>query len=382
MKSPLRRLLYISESIIPSSQANSIQVMEMCGAFTEEGVEVMLHGYRNPDAAVSSVATFYGLIPKFDIKVFGLLSCRFGQWFNAIHSLVVAHRFKPDLIYTRHLRACLLMVKLGFPVVVELHGIPQQGSRGARVLLPRILKAPSLIGVVCITDALRKDLSTAFGYPMDRMLVAHDGARAGMEAGDRAPTIQTRQRPIAGYAGQLYAGKGMEIIAALAERCAWADFWVVGGHPQDVERWQANVRKLPNLRFTGWVPPSKVRRYMRKFDIALLPNQRKVASSGGDDIARYTSPLKLFEYMAMARPILASDLEVLREVLHDGQNAILCDPERVETWQVALRRLCDDPGLATKLGCAARADLERLYTWRARARRILAWANKAGSSGE
>ncbi|MFC1794490.1 glycosyltransferase [Planctomycetota bacterium] len=92
---------------------------------------------------------------------------------------------------------------------------------------------------------------------------------------------------------------------------------------------------------------------------------------GINDIGKWTSPLKLFEYMAAKRPILASDIEVLKEVLVHEKNSILCDPDDNVAWQAGLRRLLNDRELADQLTSNAFADLAEKYTWSRRAEALL-----------
>ena len=84
------------------------------------------------------------------------------------------------------------------------------------------------------------------------------------------------------------------------------------------------------------------------------------------------SPLKVFEYMAAGKPILASDIPALREILRDGETALLLPPGEPEAWAAAARALLRDPGRAAALGARARAAFLAEYTWDARAARILA----------
>jgi glycosyltransferase involved in cell wall biosynthesis len=99
---------------------------------------------------------------------------------------------------------------------------------------------------------------------------------------------------------------------------------------------------------------------------------------GGGDVARWMSPLKLFEYMAMARPIVSADLPVLREVLREGENALLAAPGDAEDWVRALEQLRVDTELARRLGEQARADYEQHHTWDARAGHILSELRRLG----
>jgi glycosyltransferase involved in cell wall biosynthesis len=83
------------------------------------------------------------------------------------------------------------------------------------------------------------------------------------------------------------------------------------------------------------------------------------------------SPLKIFEYMAAAKPIVCSTLPVLQEILQDGNTAWLCDPDDIAQWQRALQTLRDDPLLRRRLGENAQREFLQRHTWQARARSIL-----------
>jgi len=126
--------------------------------------------------------------------------------------------------------------------------------------------------------------------------------------------------------------------------------------------------------FYGFVPREKLSHYYATLDICILPNQETVWGVGAAavknrlDIGSFTSPLKMFEYMAHGKAIVASDLPVLREVLHDSI-AILVDPSAIEEWKNAIRFFAN----ATKrdrFGLAAREEFLKHYTWDIRSKKI------------
>jgi glycosyltransferase involved in cell wall biosynthesis len=167
----------------------------------------------------------------------------------------------------------------------------------------------------------------------------------------------------------------MEIIHALAPLLPQCDFHVVGGDEGAVRDWKQRTSS-PNVTFHGFVSPAEAQRRMKDFDVVLAPYQPVVLVGDGDlDIGRWMSPLKLFEYMSHGKPILASDLPVLREVLKDGNNALLADPLDVTDWGRKLAQLAGDAALRARLGAAALRDLRGNYTWDRRAASIL---DKAG----
>jgi glycosyltransferase involved in cell wall biosynthesis len=117
------------------------------------------------------------------------------------------------------------------------------------------------------------------------------------------------------------------------------------------------------IEFTGLIAPGAVPPLLASADILVLPNLPSSISS------RFTSPLKLFEYMAAGRAIVASDLPAIREVLRDGVNAVLVPPGDAEALAAALGRLAQDPALARRIALAAFDDAAQ-YSWARRAARL------------
>ena len=210
------------------------------------------------------------------------------------------------------------------------------------------------------------------------MFVAADGADLPLSSYDLHEDIDLPGLSESGhhvaYVGALYDGKGMEIVLPLAHRCPDVNFHIVGGRVQDIEHWKSKAVGLTNIFFHGFYPHAQVFSIMKKMDVLLAPNLTAIKGYGGiTDIGKWTSPLKLFEYMAAKKPILASDIEVLREVLVHEKNSILCDPDDSEAWQAGLSRLLSDRELADRLTSKAFADLTEKYTWSKRAEALLAF---------
>jgi glycosyltransferase involved in cell wall biosynthesis len=170
----------------------------------------------------------------------------------------------------------------------------------------------------------------------------------------------------------------METIAKLAPMTPDLYFEVYGGNEGDISRWREACSSIKNIKLHGHILHEDVGARMADCDILIAPYSSQVQHSGKGDIGRWMSPLKLFEYMAAARPMLVSDLPVVREVLQDGKSALMCTPDDVESFAKALRLLAADPDLRGRLGRAARRKLEEEYTWDIRARRVLQGIEVAG----
>jgi glycosyltransferase involved in cell wall biosynthesis len=173
---------------------------------------------------------------------------------------------------------------------------------------------------------------------------------------------------VAAYAGHLYPWKGVDVFVRALAMVPGVRGLVVGGHPgeSDLARVEALAREVgvsDRLTITGLVPPNEVARRLATADVLVLPNTPSAISE------RYTSPLKLFEYLTIGRPIVASDLPAIREVLTNDRDALLVPAGDVSALAAALTRVANDAALAERLG-AASAALAADYTWDRRAERL------------
>ena len=371
------RIVYISSSTVPSRTANSIHVMKMCQAFAKSGHEVALIVRDNGNEmqqGVTDAHEYYGVDTCFDIIKLPWMRMKGRGYVYGLSAARKAGTMSPDLVYCRNTAGCFFVAKTGLPVIFEAHSPPECSGRIQERMFRSFIGLHNLRKLVVITSALKEHCQARYPHTKGRIQVAPDGADAV------PPGIQPVELPgkgtrvQAGYVGHLYKGKAMELIAKLAPACTWADFHVVGGMDDDIRYWQNKCREVRNIRFHGHVPHQEVSRYIAAFDVVLLPLGKVVApcGSGSNDIASWTSPLKVFEYMAAGKPIVSSDLPVLRDVLRHDHNALLCPFDDVDAWLSALQVVRKDRELRERLGKTACREFMEHYTWEKRAQRVLA----------
>ena len=378
---------YLSKSVIPSRSANSVHVMKMSQAFASLGHQVTLHGLQGHDP-VADDFEHYGVSKGFALKKHDERDLAATRWLGAVQRCLPFLRLgvirqailgraisrrsflqTPDLIYARHLFWLIGAAGAGRAFVFESHKPPE-------TLIERwaqgwLFRRPGFKRLVVISSKLKALYQAAFPrLDADKILVAHDGADSpDLRTPPKIAALPGRLQ--AGYVGHLYPGRGIELVLNLAEKNGDIDFHVVGGTDADVTALKA--RSLPaNLTVHGFVSPGEIGSFYASFDLFLAPYQTRVTvSGGGGDTSAFMSPLKIFEYMSWGKPLLASDLPVLREVLENGKTALLLPPDQPEAWSAALRRLVEDPQDAKRLGAAAQETFGKNYTWTRRARYIL-----------
>lgn len=352
--------------MIPSLSANSIQVMRMCEAFALQGHNVSLIA-QNGDGD-DDPYEFYGVRRIFEIKRLTLCgSPRIRQWRYGRQAVSKIKGHNADVIYGRHLPSMAMASFLKRPILYEVH---QPASRLGKIVESWLFRQSVFCRLITISEALRQEYIKT--YPVlasKKVLACHSAANPPSSQSSAVPR-SNRTRLQIGYTGHLYQGKGMEMIPMLAAQLPCFDFHVVGGTQESIWHWRGKLRNLPNIKIHGHVPAKKVADWQRQMDVLILPCQTRISSAAGTDIGRWTSPLKLFEYLASGKAVVASDLPVLREVLINGVNALLLPPEDVRAWTSTLKQLVD-PRFRASLGNRARENVRQMHTWPHRAQKVL-----------
>jgi len=173
---------------------------------------------------------------------------------------------------------------------------------------------------------------------------------------------------VLGFVGFVRDWHGLDAVldGMAAPGAAPVLFHIIGDGPARpaLQAQAATLGIAERVRFAGLVPHEQVPDVVAGFDIALQPRS-----------VDYASPLKIFDYMAAGRAIVAPDQPNIREILEHERTALLFDPDRPRAMWQAIARLLGDAALRARLGAAALAELQaRDYTWRANAARIVAWA--------
>ncbi len=365
------RILYVSLSYVPSRRASSVQVMKMCAALSARGHDVVLVAKASDEPSARGLGdhAFYGVPATFAIEKLARPPRRGGGLVYAVSMVrrVISARGRVDLVYGRDLAGAAVASMLGLPFLFEAHAMPS--ATWQRVLLRRVLAAPSCRGVVAISEALRRDLLDAKLVPARTpTLVAHDACDPDF---GHAPRATLGTPPRIGYVGNLYRGRGVELVVELARRMPACRFELIGGSDADLAR-LLGEQAPANLVLHGFVPPARLAGIYATLDVLLMPFPREgVRALGASDTSRWCSPMKMFEYMASGVPIVASDLPVLGEILADGRNALIAPAGDAAAWEAAIDRLLGDAALRVGVATRAQQELRRDHTWSTRAEHVM-----------
>lgn len=368
------RLWLLANARFPTEWAHGGQIASMASAFAALGHQVEVVVPDRPDAIAADPAGYYGVAGGFSVRRLPdlgrlhrrpLASAPQRLSFAAAAGRACA-RARPELVLSRDevaAAACAPWAR----TLVEVHKLPVRALSLYGALLRRAA------GVVSTNQAKALRLSSELGVPAARILVAQNGVDvAAFQAATPRPGVRAAlglpdEARLVLYSGHLHAWKGVETLVAAAPLLDGdTRVLLLGGRDEDVARFRA-AHAGPRVQVLGRVPRGEVAGWLKAADVLVLPN---VGSSY--ESRHETSPLKLLEYMASGRPVVASDLPSLREVL-DPSLAVLVAADDPAALAAGIRATLADPeAAAARAGRALQAVAA--LDWQARARRILAFA--------
>jgi glycosyltransferase involved in cell wall biosynthesis len=308
---------------------------------------------------------------------------------EAVRMARAIRRQRPDVIYERSnvytIAAALQAARHGIPRIVEVNApFFLERSKHGGIALPAVARWTEDFAwrradaVIAVTDVLARIVERS-GVPRDRIHVISNGIDAALLSPERVrPGAKDRlgwgDRIVLGFTGFVREWNGLEGVVdllALPGNESLALLVVGDGTARAaIEERAAQLGVTARLHFTGRVDRDAVASWTSAFDIALQPAANP-----------YASPLKLFEYMAMRRAIVAPDQPNIREVLRHEVNALLFAPGDVGALAAAVRRLARDEVLRARLADAAADTVrQRNMTWSHNAARVAELAEQLARS--
>ncbi len=275
-----------------------------------------------------------------------------------------------DFVYTRNLWVAWVALLFGQRVVFDHYRPwPDQVPPLRRWIHSLFCNARLLANITHSRYTQAKYLE--LGIPAEKLYCVHNGfdpqrlgAPLTLAAAKRQIGVEDDTKTVV-YTGRINHKKGLELVLQAAQHLTDHLFILVGaGEPGPIE---TLANRLKNVRIVPWQESDALARYIFAADVLLIPPSAKPLAEFGSTVV----PLKIYLYLGSGRPILAGDTPDIREILEDGKNALLCQPDSVDALVAGIRALTGDPSLARRLGETSLADSRR-YSWSERARRIAA----------
>lgn len=370
-----------------SNHTDAQQVIKNCNALAEEGVPLRLYmRWRWRELFVSKQSYRKKLIEFYNIgeqfKFTRVLSVPFlpfnlDRLVHAFVAVLLVTLCRIKTVYTRSEFALISGVLFRRRLIFETYRLLHRDQPRFARWIGRLAARKRIVATV-VHSNLSRDSLISSGHPPDMIKVFYNG----YDPADVEPVMDVLsarcelgleiQKKYVAYTGNLQYGKGLSVVLQIAKLLPDIGWLLVGGSPDDVLRLQGMCEdlELNNVFFTGHLPNQQAVKYLYAADVLIIPPTAGPLKSAG----RTVLPIKTFLYMAIGRPFIAPDLPDLKEILHNGKNALLVSPDNIKESAAAIQKLLEDNTLAEKIAAQAKRDSARL-NWRARAHGLAEWFN-------
>jgi len=327
---------------MPTEKAHGIQIAKMCEAFIEAGLDITLV-VPNRATDSRSVQEYYNLrvpVPVTHLRaldwytggrlgyILSSLTFMFSYVFFVLRKKMAGEKFILYTVDTDNYSSSALAF-LGLPLFSEMHGAK------SRTLAQRIL-FKKVNGIIAINKIIVKELKENFSSSLARYIVEPNGVDLSQFAHiDKQDAREKLGLPpdakIVLYAGRFFEWKGLEILPKSASLTPSIQWRVVGGDKEDFKR--LIKEPLPdNMFFSGSRPHEEMSLWLASADALLVLGTIRDTQS-----YRYTSPMKLFEYLAVGRPIVASKTPAISEIV-SGSEVLFYTPDDAKDMALVVQR--------------------------------------------
>ena len=330
----MKKINYVHFSSIPSYLPSSLQVIKTCESLSKNNYDVMLikPGTGNKKF---SIKKYYGLKHKVDIKEFTSINS-FPQglkfYLYCFYCLFFILKIKNSITISRSYFICYLLLLFRQKVILEIHHDIIGEGRITKFIFKysNFLNNKNLLNIIAITKSVKNLFVDKYKVKSKKITVLPSGSSININL---KPNLNFNKRMKIGYFGTISPSKGINTIIKLSKIDRDNDYYIYGGLKSEIDKLRKkNFNK--NLYLNENVPYIDLPKIMIKMDILTIPYTKIIKSAGEvDDISKYTSPLKLFDYLAVGKMIISSDLKVLREVISSKNAIFIKNFENVFEWK-------------------------------------------------
>ncbi len=330
----MEKINYVTFSSIPSPLPSSLQIIKTCESFSKYKHNVTLikpgTGYKR-----ISINKYYEVRFRVNIKEFEFFK-EFPKGLNfylySFSCLFFILKEKSSITITRNYFICFLLTLFKKKTILEIHHDTKIEGRITKFILKysNLFKKKNLINIVAITNSVKNLFVNKYNINPKKITVLPSGSSIRI---NQLPKFRDNRRMKVGYFGSISPSKGINTLIKLSKIDPDNDYFIYGGTKQEIFKLR-KVNTNKNLFLKENIPYAKLSNSMLKMDILTLPYTKVIKSAGEvDDISEYTSPLKLFDYMAVGKMIISSDLKVLREVINSKNAFFVNNNENIFEWK-------------------------------------------------
>lgn len=367
------KIIYITSASVLDTWAHSVQIVNMCKAFSDNGAEVVLVSPHRKIFDGIDLFDKYKIQKNFSVKFLPCIDLfpgssssllyliKFISFYISAKIYILSENF--DLLYSRDLYSPIFFKN----IVLEQHTFPGKNNFFLRYVFTKNRK------VVALTSFIKKRFVEK-GLDENNIIVSPSGVNLdNFKMGINKIKIDgiNDNDFVFGYIGTLKT-MGMEkgvhdCLVALSILNNNYKFLVVGGEKIDIDYYKNISNELgvfDRVVFVGKVPYNDVPKYSSLCDILVAPFPKN------EHYSFFMSPLKIFEYMASKKPIIATNLPSIKEVLTDGVNSVLIEPCNSKALFGAIVKIKENPDFGRKIADEAYNNVIN-YSWSKRSIKII-----------
>lgn len=327
-------IYYITYSSIPSELPSSLQIIKTCEGLSKNKNLVTLIKPGTGNKKIS-IRKFYDLKENINIKEFKSIKdfprgIKF--YLYSFYCLFYILKKKDPIIITRNYFVSYLLLIFNIKVILEVHHDTNIEGRVNKFILNYLnfFKKKKLTKIIAISNSVKNLFVKKYSVDPKKIIVLPSGSSIRV---NKPPRFSFNKRLKIGYFGSIAYSKGINTLIKLSKIDQENDYYIFGGKKEELQKFK-NRNSNKNLFFREHISYNLLPKIMMTMDILTIPYTRTVNSAGGvDDISHYTSPLKLFDYMAVGKIIISSNLKVLREVIGHRNAYFINNFENIFEWK-------------------------------------------------
>ena len=356
-----KKFTYICDFQLPTTSAYAIHVSKMCEAFAKINYDVTL---ICPNSSISLNKFFKDFNLKEKIKIKSIFRNPVNlHFFNkVIYSLKIFFFLKNEKnegnILSRSVLPSIILSFFGIKNILEIH----HQLFGITKVFYKIFKDLNFLKNLRYI-LLHKSLVRDFVKKYNKYIILDDAVSL---TDFKIKKKYKKEKNTCVYVGSFYKGKGFEFIMELANKCKKIRFHLYGDKKFLIKK---NFKILKNVKIFDYIPYSKVPSVLSRYDIALMPFSKRIYGRGNIDISKSISPLKMFDYMASGKIIIASELKIYEHILKNKHNSILIKSNNPIKWKENIEKIFKNPKKYKKISINAYHNVKK-YTWDARVKKI------------
>jgi len=337
------KICYLSNAAIPSSVASSIQIVKMCEAFSKLNNEVILITINDFKSKLNFL-NYYNIKSKFllkRMKKFKSFPLGLNYYLFSLFSILESLKYKPEIYITRNFFTCFLLVILRKKIIMELHHDLKIESRIVRFLVTKFkfLNSACIKKIVAITNGVKDEYVKNNLIKKDKIIVLPSGSSIQK----KFEFLNNKKFFKIGYFGSIFKSRGLNLIKNLAKIDRKNEYYLYGdfNHINNYKYKSSNK----NIFINNYIPYKDIPKELKKMDILLMPYASSITVAGNvGDITKFTSPLKLFDYLSVGKIIMCSDFNVLKEQLKKKKNAVFIkNYSNPYSWKNEIQKLKNQP---------------------------------------